>query len=128
MMRAAICRALFSAVGKMTALACGVVFNASAQSQAIQKPAFEVVSVKPDKSSAISSRLSMDGGRFLATYATATELAQWAYRVPPGRMPYLPTRIIGAPKWTDTDRFRVEATVNTDRPIAEEEMLPMVQS
>ena len=74
---------------------------------------FEVVSVKQSKSTAISSRLSMTGGRFVATKATLTELVQWAYRLPTGRLPYRESQIIGAPAWMGMDVFDVEAKIES---------------
>lgn len=64
--------------------------------------AFEVASVKPNKSQSGLVRIGTLQGRFTATNATLRMLVQNAYGVQDFRMS-------GGPGWIDTDRFNVEA-------------------
>lgn len=81
--------------------------NVSAQAPvatAGQTPSFEVTSVKPNKSDAVSSVGFQASGRFVATRASVRELIRIAY----GMAGVLePSRVIGGPGWIDVDRFDV---------------------
>jgi len=73
---------------------------ASAQSPN-SKPAFEVVSVKPNTTGRNAGIAQQPGGRFVATEITLKRLMQYAYR---GNQQF-----IGGPAWLDTDRWDIEA-------------------
>jgi hypothetical protein len=79
------------------------------QSQAPQKPSFEVASVKPNAPiSGFPPRGGPQGNRFMMTAATLQSLLLYAYDLPsdPSR---IDNRIIGGPSWADSDRFDVQA-------------------
>jgi uncharacterized protein (TIGR03435 family) len=101
---------------KLTPLAAGIVATVGASmmpgllAQSAQlttpgagSPAFEVASIKPNKS---GSRLLMmqpqPGGRFAATNVTLGMLIRNAYQLPP-------FRILGGPNWMESDRFDIAA-------------------
>jgi uncharacterized protein (TIGR03435 family) len=66
--------------------------------------AFEVTTVKPNRSGDRSSRFQLlPGGRFVATNTTVRALLQAAYR-----FDYLPFQVIGGPSWLDSERFDAE--------------------
>jgi uncharacterized protein (TIGR03435 family) len=65
------------------------------------KPAFEVVSVKPNTTGRNAGIAQQPGGRFVATEITLKRLMQYAYR---GNQQF-----IGGPAWLDTDRWDIEA-------------------
>jgi len=68
-----------------------------------ERPAFEVASIKPDKSGDDRSYASLyPGGRFSVTNASLKGLILSTYRVDV-------TRVVGGPSWIDADRFDVEA-------------------
>jgi uncharacterized protein (TIGR03435 family) len=70
-------------------------------------PAFEVASIKPNKSG--DNRVLIQfpvGGRFTATGVTVRNLIAMAYGVP---QPLPPFRIIGGPSWIGADRFDIIA-------------------
>jgi uncharacterized protein (TIGR03435 family) len=73
--------------------------------------AFEVSTVKPNKSGSSSSESSFQNGRFLASNVSLKSLLQYdAYRIPE-------SRILGGPKWLSSERFDIEA--KTDSAVAE---------
>jgi hypothetical protein len=68
-----------------------------------QQPAFEVASVKPNKSAGPGAMIPpVVGGRFTATNVSAQELVITAYRVQG-------FQVSGGPGWLGTDRFDIEA-------------------
>ena len=75
-------------------------------------PAFEVSTVKENKSGSSGSSSNSHDGRFTATNVSLKNLLQYeAYGVPE-------SRILGGPKWINSERFDVEAktdSATTDR-------------
>ena len=106
--------------GKLTPLAAGIVATVrstmmprlSAQAAALGAgvPAFDAASVRPNKSgSSLLQMVPQPGGRFAATNVTLGMLIRNAYQVPP-------FRIYGGPKWIESDRFDVAASVAGNPP------------
>ena len=70
---------------------------------AAQQPAFEVVSVRPNKSGPGGAFIRREpGGAFAAGNVTVRDLLLYAYRVPRYRM-------VGGPDWMGGDRFDIQA-------------------
>ena len=94
-----------------------------------QKAAFEVASIKPNTlgPAAGPARVVTDGGRFVASNAYLKMILQSAYRPPSGRT-LRNTDIIGAPAWTDMERFDIEAKAPPGVNLTPEQMRVMVQS
>jgi uncharacterized protein (TIGR03435 family) len=75
------------------------------------RPAFEVSTVKPNKSGSSGSDSYFRDGRFTASNVTLKNLLQYrAYRIPA-------SRIFDGPKWIDSEGFDVEA--KTDGAVAD---------
>jgi len=92
-----------------------------------QKPSFEVASIKRNLSGLANGGISPRGDRFLATNATLKTLLVYAYR--PGNEQFLRDQVIGAPGWSDTDHFDIEAKLGADaRSIPFSQMREMVIS
>jgi uncharacterized protein (TIGR03435 family) len=86
--------------------------------------AFEVASVKHNKSAAASPRLGFPpGGRFTATSAAVRQLIMAAYGTPD---PLDASRLIGGPGWIDSDRFDIEGRAAGNAP--PQERLLMLRS
>jgi uncharacterized protein (TIGR03435 family) len=64
--------------------------------------AFEVASVRPNKSGALNSSTSGRGGSFTATNVTAHQLIIYAYRL-------RPFQLASGPRWIGSDRFDIQA-------------------
>lgn len=64
--------------------------------------AFEVASVRPNKSGALNSSTSGRGGSFTATNVTAYQLIIYAYRL-------RPFQLASGPRWIGSDRFDIQA-------------------
>jgi uncharacterized protein (TIGR03435 family) len=64
--------------------------------------AFEVASIKPNKSGATSSSTSGRAGSFTASNVTVRQLIIYAYRV-------RPFQLAGGPGWISADRFDIQA-------------------
>jgi uncharacterized protein (TIGR03435 family) len=74
------------------------------------RPAFEVSTVKPNKSGNSGSDTDFRDGRFTASNISLKNLLQYrAYGIPA-------SRIFGGPKWIDSERFDIEA--KTDGAVA----------
>src|SRR5579863_7511923 len=73
------------------------------------RPAFEVASIRPNKSTGgpIGSRIQ-PGGLFAASNVTLEFLLTSAYAMP-GRMALDGFRVIGAPAWAGVDRYDIQA-------------------
>ena len=81
-----------------------VVSHLAAQTSGGQRVAFEVASVKANKSGGRRSSGGLQpGGRFTLTNTTAASIIQSAYHL-------LDVQVIGGPNWIKTDRFDVVAT------------------
>ena len=91
---------------------------------AIEGPAFEVGSIKQNKSDDVLSSVVLQGGRFTATNVTLRELIRVAYEI---QNPQL----AGGPNWMGSERFDVAAKTESDPPISrpdsERRMLLMIQ-
>jgi uncharacterized protein (TIGR03435 family) len=71
----------------------------------IAGPAFDVASVKPNKTGDQNSRVGMSpNGRFMATNITLKQLITNAYNL-------RGFQVTGGPDWLDVDRFDISATV-----------------
>jgi uncharacterized protein (TIGR03435 family) len=95
-----------------------------------QQPVFEVASIKPSRPGPAGGvpRVAADGRRFIASNATLRMLLQFAYRPADGRA-LRNADLIGAPDWTDTNRFDIEAkAADGVPPMPPEQMQRMVQS
>jgi uncharacterized protein (TIGR03435 family) len=69
------------------------------------KPAFEVASVKPNKSGEASGNLGFGaGGRLTATNATVRDLIKAAYASP---QPLFDFQLVGGPSWMNSERFDI---------------------
>jgi uncharacterized protein (TIGR03435 family) len=70
-------------------------------------PAFEVTTVKQNKSGGSGSHSSFQSGRFTASNILLKSLIEYqAYGIPE-------PRILGGPKWLDSERFDIEAKVDS---------------
>lgn len=75
----------------------------------LDSPAFEVASVKPNKSRDGERSGDLVGRRFTMTYATLRDLVYFAYqRQDDGHLRY-DSQISGGPSWINSDRFDVVA-------------------
>jgi len=82
-----------------------------------QSPAFEVASVKRNRSGEERSRFDTPANRFVATNVDLHDLIAWAYG-DPGPPPELRPdfQLAGGPSWMTSDRFDVEATTAGELP------------
>jgi uncharacterized protein (TIGR03435 family) len=70
-------------------------------------PVFEVTTVKLNKSGSSGSHTNLENGRFTASNISLKNLIQYqAYGVPE-------PRILGGPKWLDSERFDIEAKADS---------------
>jgi len=69
-------------------------------------PAFEVASIKPDKSGTNSIMLRITPSGFIAHNLSLRELIRQAYRIQDDQL-------LGAPSWVDSSRYDIEAKVDT---------------
>jgi uncharacterized protein (TIGR03435 family) len=92
-----------------------------AQSQASPPPAFDVVSVKPNKSATASedSGIRITAGRLTATRVNLLALISKAYDIPV-------LLIYGGPSWVSSEAFDVEAKTNS--PADEDQVKKMLQT
>ena len=89
-----------NAVGQVTATA------PKSPDVTAQPPAFEVASIKPNKSGSGSSHSGFDDDRFTATNIQLKTLMQYdAYGIPG-------PQIMGAPNWLTSERFDIEARID----------------
>src|SRR5579863_10087890 len=97
-------------------LAAAVAFLIVAAPRA-QSPAFEVASVKPDKSGGMNRRIGMPADRFEATNVPLQNLIAIAYGdAGPPPQALANDRISGGPSWMNTDLFDVVAKAGGDSP------------
>jgi uncharacterized protein (TIGR03435 family) len=91
---------------------------------ALQKPSFEIVSVKANNTGSGGPILVM-GDRFVATGVSLKNLVQYAYRVPTDQS----LEAVGGPKWVESDRFDIEGKIATDRgPLGAQQAVLMLQT
>src|SRR5262245_22845038 len=104
-------RHLSCKVGLVVVAIASAAMALASQAPAGQKPSFEVVSIKPNKSGGPTG-VAQNGGRFVATNVWLQALLQRAYspRIDRGII-LRPNEIVGAPSWTDPggERFDIEA-------------------
>lgn len=76
---------------------------AQSPSTAARRPAFEVASIKPNKSGDLTRLMApQPGGRFIATNVTLSALIWRAYSLQG-------SQLAGGPSWLDSDRFDITA-------------------
>jgi uncharacterized protein (TIGR03435 family) len=116
-------RRLFATAGGVAvaaAVVLGPVFDFGVAAQAPLPPAFDVASVKPNKSGSGGVNVgNLPGGRFTATNVPVAFLLRQAFQVQP-------SQIIGAPKWADSDRFDIVAKAPDGTPPGQ--MPPMIRT
>jgi len=113
---------------------CAVVFaawtlqvDAQSQSASTAPVVFDVVSIKPNLSASVRPRAGFRPGRFEAVAATVQDLIAMAYSGDQIRR----SQIIGAPQWTERERFDVIAHIEDTSQAARvtpDRMLLMVQN
>ncbi|MBV8895922.1 MAG: TIGR03435 family protein [Acidobacteriaceae bacterium] len=73
------------------------------RAQQIDKPEFEVASIKPNKSAAVGARVMMQpGGRLVATGINVRFLLEMAYDAKD-------SQVVDAPSWFDSERYDIDA-------------------
>ena len=82
--------------------ACWLVLGIVGYAQAPTHPAFDVASVKPNRSGARGGGAAIRPGRFDATNLTLRQLIIQAYGIPD-------SRLVGGDSWTTNERFDVAA-------------------
>ena len=95
----------------LSAGACAAIVMSGPAQQPVQKPSFEVASLKrnADKLLTMSGLMPSPGGRVSVKASTLKGMLQSAYRVK-GR------EIVGGPDWIDTERYDIEAKAAEDVP------------
>jgi uncharacterized protein (TIGR03435 family) len=91
----------------------GAVIPLRAQTPDTKPLAFEVASVKPNKSRDGERNFGLASGRFTATHATLRELVGLAYQLQDGRLRH-DSQISGGPNWINSDHFDVVAKAEGD--------------
>ncbi len=93
---------------------------AQVQSQPITAPAFEVASIKLNRSGDQRARFQMPpGGRINATNITLKQLIIFAYQIKD-------TQLAGAPGWIDSDRYDISA--KAEGPASPDQLQLMMQT
>lgn len=101
----------------------------SPQTPAAKKPAFDVISVKPDRAGGPPRRTGAEGNRFIAENVPLILLIVYAYRGGGDDLALFSNQVIGGPSWLSTDRFDIEAKLEGDiRAIPTRQTWLMVQS
>jgi uncharacterized protein (TIGR03435 family) len=110
-------RAILIAIVAAGPLLAPSVYGQRAQTTSPNAPAFEVASIKPNRSGEERSSFSTPANRFVATNVALYELIAWAYG-DPGPPPELRQnfQMSGGPGWITSDRFDVGATMVGDVP------------
>ncbi len=71
-------------------------------------PAFDVATIKPnDKGATSMQRLTINGRNFVTVASSLTDLIGFAYKLQT-------KQILGAPDWSDRDRYDINATLDTE--------------
>lgn len=81
---------------------CGLALSAQTPIPTSVDVAFEVASIKPNRSGGTSSSTSGRAGSFTASNVTAHQLIIYAYRM-------RPFQLAGGPGWISSDRFDIQA-------------------
>src|SRR5262249_26673586 len=95
-----------------------------------QRDTFDVALIKQSQPGPAAGppRVAADGRRFTASNATLRMLLQFAYRPADGGS-LRNADIVGAPEWTDVDRFNIEAKLDDAAlPVSSEQMQRMVRN
>jgi uncharacterized protein (TIGR03435 family) len=102
--------------------------STSAQSPTPPTPrlAFDVASIKPNKSGTKGGGIGFRGGRLNATNVTLRQLVAQAYGLRADGVQDLGNRIVGGPGWVATERYDVVA--RAEQPVSQEEALNMAQT
>jgi len=122
-------RHLSSKIVLVVAAIAAAVTPVASQTPPVQKPSFEVASVKPNKSGVFTgTTIGARGSTFSGLNVTLRMLLQFAYQ-PEDGSPLLKDRVIGGPGWMDSDHFDVQAKLDQDaRSIPREQIRLMLQS
>ncbi len=71
-------------------------------------PAFDIATIKPnDKGATSMQRLTINGRNFVTVASSLTDLIGFAYKLQT-------KQILGAPDWSDRDRYDINATLDTE--------------
>lgn len=94
----------------IAALLTGRAFHAQSPARPANVPAFEVASVKPNKSDEVLNSIGFQqGGRFTATNVPLRELIRVAFGIQS-------FQLIGGPSWIGSERFDIVAKADGDPP------------
>jgi uncharacterized protein (TIGR03435 family) len=108
---------------RATGLTALLILMASAETGhfSAQTPSFDVSSIKPNVTAGDSAIQAGANGRFTATNASLRSLILRAYGIHD-------SQLIGAPGWIATERFDVDARVETTPPGGPDALIPMVRT
>ena len=105
---------------RVLAVAALVLATCSAQPPSAARQAFEVATIKPNKSGSRGVMISpRPGGRFVARNSSFESLIAFAYKIDN-------FQFSGAPDWLDSERYDIEAKASED--LTSASMLPMLQA
>jgi len=91
-------------------MVCAAIVAAHVLTLGAQEPAFEVASVKPNRSTELRIQMDMPGGgRFTAINVPLRELIRFAYDVQDARLS-------GGPDWIQSERFDIVARADHELP------------
>lgn len=83
--------------------------------------AFEVVSIRPNRSGGSNTQIKMDGGRLVVTNGSLKTLIRNAYGL-------LSFQLAGGPNWLDTDMFDIVAETGQREEISQDRFKRLLQS
>ncbi len=84
-------------------------------------PAFDVATIKPnDKGATSMQRLTISGRNFVTVASSLTDLIGFAYKLQT-------KQILGAPDWSDRDRYDINATVDTEGAMSDKQLRSAVR-
>lgn len=106
------------------AILCGV-GAAFAQPTPVERPAFEVASIKVNKSGAGGGTFGPRGNMLVATNITLDALVQYAYGPPGGQM--LHQQLVGGPDWLRSERFDIQARAPGEERVTPAQLRAMLQ-
>jgi uncharacterized protein (TIGR03435 family) len=82
---------------------------------------FEVAAIHPSRADSLNTRIDLQpGGRLVIVNATLRTLIRNAYGV-------LPFQLLGEPKWSESDRFDIDAKNASGLQITQETLKPLLQ-
>ena len=117
-------------LSRVILIGCMTMLLLTSQPSFAQRETFDVASIKPSQPGPAAGppRVAADGRRFTASNATFRLLLQFAYRPGDGRS-LRNADMVGAPEWSDVDRFNIEAKLDDAAlPVSSEQMQSMVQN